>query len=98
MPDAPVDNPWDFGPALRFLSESPSEEVYGSSHEGFKHDIPELTRIDNTHLRPNSTGLGDFDRLWEFLGSPLDAPPPSVSPMPSLREDNASSDDSSLSS
>lgn len=72
MPSTPEDSPWDFSQVLNLinsLSPKPVATAVRLPHT----DEPQLTATGES-----MGGLGDFNKVWEFLGVPRDAPPPQV--------------------
>ena len=65
------ENAWDFSPVYDLLKHLSTNGAVSTSAEdnGGKLSPP----AKNTLSSPSS-GLGNFDRLWEFLGQPLDIP------------------------
>ncbi|KAL8840207.1 MAG: hypothetical protein Q9170_001414 [Blastenia crenularia] len=79
---------WDFTPVsdlIFSLSEASEPRSYG--------DIPSSPSPDkittptySPNQAPSKSELGNFDKLWAFLGQPLDLPPPEVPPPPESYE------------
>ena len=66
---------WDFTPVHDFL-RSTSLTERSSTHISFvDHSLADQ--------RDTSSHLGDFGKIWEYLGQPLSVPPPTVRPSPS---------------
>lgn len=79
---------WDLTPAsdlIFLLSEAPESRAEEDSSPSPSPD--NITTPSNPPDPPRQkSDLGNFDKLWTFLGQPLDLPPPEV---PSLPEDYA---------
>ena len=79
---------WDFGPVfdlIHSLSFGGGELKTISS--GTDSDPPEQAPYTAaTKADEQETQLGDFDKIWQYLGQPLDLPAPTVTngPLPSL--------------
>ena len=82
---------WDFGPVfdlIHSLSTSGEEHAHQKtiSSDTASHSPEQgpYTAADKSH--DQETQLGDFDKIWQYLGQPLDLPPPTVTtgPLPSL--------------
>ncbi|PSN64372.1 hypothetical protein BS50DRAFT_528586 [Corynespora cassiicola Philippines] len=93
MPSKPVDTGWNFNPVLELL------DSYGSPEQ-----LPAPRKLErlspDANLQGNASAggvsLGSFDRLWEQLGIPDEAPPPpppALSPTGSGFDTPGSSDD-----
>ncbi|KAF2759936.1 hypothetical protein EJ05DRAFT_474968 [Pseudovirgaria hyperparasitica] len=81
---------WDFGPVYDLLhnlsSPPPNNDVPVPSDEALKEAHNGIVDADTNRsraTRAQSQGLGDFTKLWEYLGVDPAAPPPRVRP-PSL--------------
>ncbi|KAK7712917.1 hypothetical protein SLS57_007661 [Botryosphaeria dothidea] len=78
MPSTPEDSPWDFSQVLNLINSlSPKPQA------ATPHPAP-VDTLQDGRLQPElpvetSGGLGDFNKVWEFLGTPRDAPAPQVS-------------------
>ncbi|EKD18799.1 hypothetical protein MBM_03041 [Drepanopeziza brunnea f. sp. 'multigermtubi' MB_m1] len=68
-------NVWDFRLARKF-SHAFNSSFESESEFATELDVPDLARYDPRSDVPKN--LGDFDRLFIFLGKPLDIPPPTV--------------------
>lgn len=91
MISRPGEDDWDFRPVFDLIH---SLSISGGEHAHQKtissdtdHDSPEqatYTAADKVHHQ--ETQLGDFDKIWQYLGQPLDLPAPTVTtgPLPSL--------------
>ncbi|KAL8931682.1 MAG: hypothetical protein Q9211_006796 [Gyalolechia sp. 1 TL-2023] len=82
---------WDLTPVsdlIFLLSGAPESRLDG---EPSPIPSPDNTTIPTSPPDPprQASDLGNFDKLWTFLGQPLDLPPPKV---PSLPEDYAHAD------
>ena len=83
------DDDWDFGPVfdlIHSLSISSSDHAHQTTTStDTDSDLPEqaaYTVADNVHSQ--ETQLGDFDKIWQYLGQPLDLPGPTVTTGPSI--------------
>ncbi|KAL8717128.1 MAG: hypothetical protein Q9225_005610 [Loekoesia sp. 1 TL-2023] len=79
---------WDFTPVsdlIFSLSEAPELKQDGYSSPSPSPDKVTTPTYSPDQAQPKSD-LGNFDKLWAFLGQPLDLPPPEV---PSLSENYA---------
>ncbi|KAH7064802.1 hypothetical protein B0J12DRAFT_560788 [Macrophomina phaseolina] len=78
MPSTPEDSPWDFSQVLNLINSlSPKPQAAAlRSAEGVT-----LQDAESPPQLPVETSgsLGDFNKVWEFLGAPRDAPAPQVS-------------------
>ena len=79
---------WDFGPVfdlIRSLSISGGENArQNKTSSDTDSDLPEhatYTAIAKIHDQ-GKTQLGDFDKIWQYLGQPLDLPPPTIATGP----------------
>ena len=76
-----VDHTWDLSPVI--------DLIYSLSRKGepliVHDDTPLPTLVESTERlvqdgNDTQKQLGNFDKLWDFLGQPLDVPPPVVQP------------------
>lgn len=79
MPSRPEEQPWDLATPVRDLLDRLA--IRESTKEA--PDVPvEAPQYLNAFERPKQkhepSGLGDFQKLWDFLGVPADAPPARV--------------------
>ena len=85
MSPRPEGNDWDFTPVIDLIY---SLSVNGDDYTRFKastpNSHPEEQGTPNTTYNglEQGTQLGNFDKLWEYLGQPLSVPPPEVPPEP----------------
>ena len=92
MISTPVEDDWDFGPVfdlIHSLSISPDEHEYRkTAFSDGGSDPPEEATYNATAKVHNQdrTQLGDFNKIWEFLGQPLNLPAPTITtgPLPGL--------------
>lgn len=87
MIPVPGENDWDFGPVfdlIHSLSISGGEAAYSKTTYSDRDSDPSeqatYTIVDNVH--DQETQLGDFDKIWQYLGQPLDLPPPTITTGP----------------
>ena len=89
MIPVPEEDDWDFGPVfdlIRSLSISSGDTTHqkkDSSDTG--SNPPERTTnpaVASVHDQ-SQTQLGNFDKIWQYLGQPLHLPPPTVTTRPS---------------
>ena len=80
----PGENDWDFGPVfdlIRSLSISGGENAHQNKAIGDTDTVPpeqaKCTPAIQLH-KQEITQLGDFNKVWQFLGQPLDLPPPEI--------------------
>lgn len=76
---------WDFAPVHDFLrSTSLAERQFTP--------IAFLDRSLANHYN-TASHLGDFGKIWEYLGQPLSVPPPTVPFLPSIESDPSAKED-----
>ncbi len=77
---------WDFTPVIDLIySLSIREEAYVQIKHArdLSSPLPKETIIsENRNGFEQNARLGDFDKIWQYLGQPLDLLPPKVSPIP----------------
>lgn len=77
MPATPEDTPWDFSQVLNLINslspKPPSTALRSAPEEPPQHD-----ELQPKTANESAGGLGDFNKVWEFLGVPRDASPPQV--------------------
>ncbi|KAI4197676.1 MAG: hypothetical protein LQ348_002121 [Seirophora lacunosa] len=74
---------WDFTPVsdlILSLSEAANVKLGGTSSTSPSPDRITTPTFQLDQL-PSHSDLGNFDKIWAFLGQPLDTPPPNV-PLP----------------
>ena len=82
MSPRPGGDDWDFTPVINLIH---SLSINGEDCNHLKSAIPSTSpdRQVNGNLKEDRleqvTQLGNFDKIWEFLGQPLYVPPPIVS-------------------
>ena len=76
---------WDFTPAIDLIYSLSSNNEYGSLTTPWtSNDSLEEQVAQSTLDRPeHGTQLGNFDKIWQYLGQPLNVPPPTVPTEPS---------------
>ncbi|KAF2195436.1 hypothetical protein K469DRAFT_12210 [Zopfia rhizophila CBS 207.26] len=97
MPSQLPDKPWDFGPvlnlleSLRYDSVDSSQALLTPAHDPVGN--ANHTSVDKEGDR-TAASLGDFSKIWNFLGVPADLPPPEVPPTetPPANQDAYNSD------
>ena len=65
---------WDFAPVHEFLRSTALSQAPPSPAALVDHGVKD--QLDT------GAHLGDFTRIWEYLGQPLIVPPPAVQPLP----------------
>ncbi|SLM37069.1 PIN domain-like [Lasallia pustulata] len=72
---------WDFTPVIELIYSLSSGHEDAARKWTSPPETPERpsTPIASTGLEDIKSQLGNFDKLWKFLGQPLNDPPPSVS-------------------
>ncbi|KAL8713889.1 MAG: hypothetical protein Q9220_002035 [cf. Caloplaca sp. 1 TL-2023] len=71
---------WDFAPVFDLIHSLSANA--GTEGDGIG-SLPEVIAIEPTYplqQRSTKSDLGNFDKLWTFLGQPLDLDPPQVPP------------------
>ena len=91
MVSRPGEDDWDFGPVFNLIhSLSISGGEYAHQKTSFSDtgsNAPEqATNTSADEVHEQETQLGDFDKIWQFLGQPLDLPAPTITTgsLPSL--------------
>ncbi len=76
---------WDFTPVIDLIySLSSSNEYFSESTSWTSNASPEEQVAQNTKDRDEQgTQLGNFDKIWQYLGQPLNVPPPTIPTEPS---------------
>ena len=76
---------WDFTAAIDLIYSLSSNNEYGGLNTPWtSKNSPEEQVAQSTIDRPgDGTQLGNFDRIWQYLGQPLNVPPPTVPTEPS---------------
>ncbi|KAH0538517.1 hypothetical protein FGG08_004904 [Glutinoglossum americanum] len=67
---------WDFEPVIGLLHSLSSGSLSSATTSISKQYVSPIVSADE--WGEGSPRLGNFDRLWEFLGQPKDIPPPKV--------------------
>ncbi|KAI9707167.1 MAG: hypothetical protein M1836_000127 [Candelina mexicana] len=74
MRSEPEGSSWDFTPVINLINSLSNREVTPANN-----DVVTIAQhSDNGDLTDSTSGLGNFSRLWEYLGQPQDLPPPTV--------------------
>jgi len=85
MSPRPREDDWDFTPVIDLIySLSIREEAYTQIEktESFSSALPEkLIKSTNDNGFDQNTKLGNFDKIWQYLGQPFDLLPPDVVPL-----------------
>lgn len=91
MISRPGEDDWDFGPVfdlIHSLSISGGENAHQKTISSDTDSNPreQATSTAAAKVHDQETQLGDFDKIWQYLGQPLDlpAPPVTTGPSPSL--------------
>ena len=76
---------WDFTPVIDLIYSLSSNNEYCSETTPWTSNAsPEEQVAQNTKDRDDQgTQLGNFDKIWQYLGQPLNVPPPTVPTEPS---------------
>ncbi|KAK5725645.1 hypothetical protein LTR15_003835 [Elasticomyces elasticus] len=84
--------PWDFSHVLELVHSLSSKDVTISDdkHSTAWESVPDkgeqlqhVEGIDTHDFGTPAAKLGDFARIWQYLGTPLDSPTPTVPPLTS---------------
>ena len=80
-----AEDDWDFTPAIDLIySLSSNNESYSLTTPWTSDTSPEGQVAQSTTDRlERGTQLGNFDKIWQYLGQPLNVPPPTVPTEPS---------------
>ena len=80
-----AEDDWDFTPAIDLIYSLSSNNEYGGLNTPWKlNNSSEEQVAQSTIDRPeHGTQLGNFDKIWQYLGQPLNVPPPTVPTEPS---------------
>ena len=83
MTSQDLEDAWDFTPVIDLnysLSSNPEAHVANAaSLSPSSEDL--LTPVSGHGVHDSGTELGNFDKIWEFLGQPRDIPPPIIPPL-----------------
>ena len=94
MTSRDLEDAWDFTPVIDLnYSLSSSQEAHvanATSSSPSSEDL--LTPVSEHGIRDGGTELGNFDKIWEFLGQPHDIPPPIIPPLPDGTVDELATD------
>ncbi|KAL8797508.1 MAG: hypothetical protein Q9195_000324 [Heterodermia aff. obscurata] len=84
MTSQDLEDAWNFTPVIDLnYSLSSNQEAHVAnaiSSSPSSEDL--LTPLSETGVCDGGTELGNFDKIWEFLGQPRDRPPPILPPLP----------------
>ena len=85
---------WDFTPVidLNYSLSSNQEARVANATSSSPSSEDFFTPDSEQGIRDGGTELGNFDKIWEFLGQPRDIPPPIVPPLPSGTVDKLTAD------
>ena len=81
-----AEDDWDFTPAIDLIYSLSSNNEYGdlttpwTSNNSLEEQVAQQSTLDRPE---HGTQLGNFDKLWQYLGQPLNVPPPTVPTEPS---------------
>lgn len=80
-----AEDDWDFTPAIDLIYSLSSNNEYGSLTTPWtSSNSPEAQVAESTIDHPeHRTQLGNFDKIWQYLGQPLNVPPPTITTEPS---------------
>ncbi|KAL8677340.1 MAG: hypothetical protein Q9186_006230 [Xanthomendoza sp. 1 TL-2023] len=80
---------WDFAPVfdlIESLSSATTVQADGLQTDGYLSPSPSPDKLSTPTYSPDrphpKSDLGNFDKLWAFLGQPLDLEPPEVPQLP----------------
>ncbi len=74
MRSEPEDSSWDFTPVLNLITALSSRDVTSPHNDTARPALnPHSVKDDYSG---STSGLGNFSRLWDYLGQPQDLPPP----------------------
>ena len=94
-----LEDAWDFTPVidLNYSLSSKQEAHVANAPSSSPSSEDLLTPVSEHGICDGGTELGNFDKIWEFLGQPNDRPPPIIPSLPSGTADEliASVDDES---
>jgi hypothetical protein len=89
-----VDHPWDLTPVIDLIySLSSKDDPFIAYNGSLPSTITQPTDDGEARGCNGEQSLGNFDKLWEFLGQSFDTPPLSIAP-PSLAIGDSLSDES----
>ncbi|KAI9822302.1 MAG: hypothetical protein M1827_000020 [Pycnora praestabilis] len=80
MRSQPEDSSWDLSPVINLIYSLSYNDVSSAKNVilGPPTDDPLVIGLHDEDHSP--AALGNFDKLWNYLGQPLDVPPPIVKP------------------
>ncbi|KAI9723624.1 MAG: hypothetical protein M1812_000924 [Candelaria pacifica] len=84
----PEGSSWDLTPVFNLINSLSSGKGTPAHHDTAR-STTNAPYSDNNDLADSTSGLGDFSRLWDYLGQPQDLPPPTFEkedPLVSKRE------------
>ncbi|KAL8774952.1 MAG: hypothetical protein Q9209_000431 [Squamulea sp. 1 TL-2023] len=75
---------WDFSPVFDLIDSLASAPTVQANEDLSPSPSPDKlsTPPDSPNEEQPNSYLGNFDRIWAFLGQPLDIQPPEVPPLP----------------
>lgn len=93
MLSSAVDHSWDLTPVIDLIYSLSSKDDPFIAHNGSLPSkvIRSITSGDD-ELDGGEQSLGNFDKLWEYLGQPFDVPPPIIEPISSALGNNLPDD------
>lgn len=90
MTSLDLEDAWDFTPVIDLnysLSSNQESHVANAiSLSPSSEDLP--TPVSEHAVCDGGAELGNFDKIWEFLGQPRDRPPPIIPPLPNGTTDD----------
>ena len=83
MTSQDLEDAWDFTPVidLNYSLSSNQEARVANATSSSPSSEDLLTPVSEHGICDSGTELGNFDKIWEFLGQPRDIPPPIIPPL-----------------
>lgn len=80
MPSRPEDTSWDLSPVLDLINNLSYHNENEKQGEVPVKKSKELKNVVVERKEEEPAGLGNFSKIWEFLGVPANLPPPDIAP------------------